>query len=158
MTDAELIESYASGPARLRQAVSGMTREQLLARPIAGRWSTQEVVIHLADADLAFAHRIKRIIAEDRPVYSAWDQDKFIARLAYNEQSADDALVTIEATHRQMARVFHSIGSGFLDRYGVHSERGEQTGRMVLEYADWHMTHHLKFVDEKRKALGLSVS
>ena len=32
-----LIDEFLKGPALLRQAVAGMSREQLLARPIAGK-------------------------------------------------------------------------------------------------------------------------
>jgi hypothetical protein len=44
-----LIEEYLAGPGLQRCAIAGMTRDQLLARSIPGKWSTQEVVCHLAD-------------------------------------------------------------------------------------------------------------
>lgn len=155
-TDDELLADYAQGPTRVRAALAGMTREQLLARPIEGKWSTQEVIIHLADADIVFAHRLKRILAEDRPTYHAWSENRFVERLAYDAQSAEDAVLQIETTHRQMARIFKSQPPGWLDRAGVHTDRGEQTARTVLEYATWHISHHLTFVKSKRIALGLS--
>jgi hypothetical protein len=43
-----LIEEYLDGPKQLRNAIAGMTREQALARPIAGKWSTLEVVAYIA--------------------------------------------------------------------------------------------------------------
>ena len=58
-----LIEEYLAGPGVLRRAVAGMTRDQLLARPIAGKWSSQEVVYHLADYEPIYADRMKRVIA-----------------------------------------------------------------------------------------------
>ena len=45
----QLIDEYIKGPKLLREAVAGMTREQLLARPVAGKWSTLELIAHLAD-------------------------------------------------------------------------------------------------------------
>jgi uncharacterized damage-inducible protein DinB len=154
-SDATLIATYETCVADVRRAIAGMSAEQLLARPVPGRWSTQEVVIHLADADLAFAHRLKRIIAEERPTYDAWSENRFAATLAYHEQSAEDAVAIMEATHRQLSRLFQTLEPGWLDRKGVHVERGEQTARVVLEYATWHVSHHLKFVAEKRAKLGM---
>src|SRR5262245_44003063 len=61
-----LLEQYLQGPQQLRQAVAGLSREQLIARPVAGKWSTLEVVAHLADFDPILADRIKRVIAEDK--------------------------------------------------------------------------------------------
>jgi hypothetical protein len=42
-----------------------MDRSQLLARPIPRKWSTLEVVCHLADFEIVYADRIKRVIAEN---------------------------------------------------------------------------------------------
>ena len=67
MSFQSLLVDYLAGAGLLRKAVAGMTREQLLARPIAGKWSTQEVVCHLADFEPIYADRMKRVIAEDGP-------------------------------------------------------------------------------------------
>ena len=155
MTDAELLASFENIPLVLRKALAGMTHEQLHTRPVEGRWSTHDVAIHLADADAALLHRLKRIIAEDRPRYSGWSENDFIAKLAYHEQLAEDAVQLIEINHRQFARVLKALPAGWLERTGVHSERGEQTARDVLAFASWHISHHLKFVEEKKAKLGI---
>jgi uncharacterized damage-inducible protein DinB len=115
-SDGTLIATYETCVAGVHRAIAGMSAEHLLARPIPCRWSTQEVVIHLADADLAFAHRLKRIIAEERPTYDAWSESRFAATLAYHEQSAEDAVAIMEATHLQLSRVFRRLEPGWLDR------------------------------------------
>ena len=53
--------------------------------------------MHLADAEAAFADRIRRIIAEDDPVLLAWDENKFAERLMYAEQSAADAVALVRS-------------------------------------------------------------
>jgi hypothetical protein len=80
-----LIDSYLDGPQLLRQAVAGMSQEQLIARPIPGKWSTLEVICHLADFEIVGADRIKRVIAENEPTLFGGDQNVFAARLAYHE-------------------------------------------------------------------------
>jgi hypothetical protein len=60
-----------------------MTRDQLLARPIPGKWSTQEVVCHLADYESIYADRMKRVIALKEPELLKGDPGLFAARLAY---------------------------------------------------------------------------
>jgi len=61
----QLIDDYISGPALLRQAVAGMTQEQLVARPIPGKWSTLEVICHLADFEIVGAGQTHRVLARD---------------------------------------------------------------------------------------------
>ena len=63
----DALEQYLAGPGLLRRAVAGMTRDELLARPIPGTWSTQEVVCHLADYEPIYADRMKRVIALEGP-------------------------------------------------------------------------------------------
>jgi len=43
-----------------------------------------------------------------------------------------------------------------LGRVGVHSERGPLTLEQMLAMAIRHIPHHVKFIEEKRKALGLA--
>ena len=61
----ELIAEYEQGIEDLRSAVAGMTSEQVLARPIPGKWSTQEVVGHIADAEVFMSDRIVRTASAD---------------------------------------------------------------------------------------------
>lgn len=151
----DLIAEFERGAADLRQAIAGMTAEQLRAAPVPGKWSTHQVIIHLADAEQAFTHRIKRILAEDRPTYNKWEENDFVSRLCYADQSAEDAMTTIEVLRRQLARILRKMPADVLERKGVHSQAGEQTAREVIDKDIWHLQHHLKFVQEKRKALGL---
>jgi hypothetical protein len=151
-----MIESYLAGVATVRQAVAGLTREQLLARPVPGKWSTLEVVCHLADFDPILADRMKRIIAEDRPALLGADETRFAAALAYHERDLNEELDIIEHTRRQMARILRRQPADALNRIGVHNERGPLTLEQMLRSATNHIPHHVKFIQEKRQALGVA--
>jgi hypothetical protein len=151
-----LIEAYLSGPRQLRQALAGMTREQLLARPVPGKWSTLEVVCHLADFDPILADRMKRIIAEDRPTLLGADEKHFAAALAYHDRDLEEELSLLEHTRSQMARILRALPAEVLTRVGVHNERGELSLERMLTIATNHIPHHVTFIQEKRKALGQS--
>src|SRR5437660_12525849 len=100
-----LIEQYLDGPKQLRQAVAGMSREQILARPVAGKMSTLEVVAHLADFDPIYADRMKRTIAEDKPTLIGADENRFKEALAYHQRDLEEELTIIEKTRSQFARI-----------------------------------------------------
>jgi hypothetical protein len=153
---APLIENYLAGVATLRQAVAGLTREQLLARPVAGKWSTMEVVCHLADFDPILADRIKRVLAEERPQLLGADENCFAAALAYHNRDLEEELAIIAQTRSQMARILRQQPDAVLHRVGVHNERGELTLERLITIATNHIPHHVKFIREKRQALGLS--
>src|SRR5262249_10851264 len=65
--DPKTIDAYETGPAKLRAATAGLTREQLTARPGPGDWSILEVVVHIADSDAISIDRMKRMLSEDNP-------------------------------------------------------------------------------------------
>ncbi len=152
---ATMIDEYLKGPAILRKAVTGLSREQLLARPVAGKWSTLEVVAHLADFDPLLAERMKRTIALERPTFLGADENLFASHLAYHDRDLEEELAIIEKTRQQLARILRKLPDSVLERVGVHNERGPKTLEQLLSTAINHIPHHLKFIDEKRRALGL---
>ncbi len=156
-TPHELADQYLAGAARLRAAVEGMTREQLLARPVAGKWSTLEVVCHLADFDPVLVDRMKRILAlhKEVPLLLAADENLFAAELKYQERDVEEELALVEATRRQMARIIRALTPEQLQLAGNHSKRGLMTLEKVIQMGANHIAHHLPFIAEKRKALGV---
>src|SRR5438270_10389453 len=153
-TLATLIDNYLAGPALLRQAVTGMTRQQLLARPVPGKWSTLEVVCHLCDFEPVYADRMKRVIAEERPTLLGADEKKFAASLAYHERDVEEELAIVESTRKQMARILRTLKPEALQRVGVHNEAGPRTLEQLLATITKHIEHHVKFIEEKRRALS----
>ena len=105
----ELIDSYLDGSKILRQAVAGMSREQLVSRPVPGKWSTLEVVCHLVDSDQAWIHRMKRVIAEDRPLLIGYDESRFARALSYQERDLEEELAIFEQSRRQLARILRTL-------------------------------------------------
>ena len=157
MSTQEMADQYLAGAAQLRAAVAGMTREQLVARPVAGKWSTLEVVCHIADFDPVLTDRMKRIIAlsADVPLLLAADENLFLAALNYHARDAEEELALIDATRRQMARIIRGLAPAQLQLTGNHNKKGLMTLERVIQMATNHIVHHLPFVAEKRKALGV---
>jgi hypothetical protein len=103
---------------------------------------------------VASADRIRRIIAQDQPQLLAWDENLFLQRLFYHDQSVADAVSMIDLTRRQLSRVLGKLSEQDWQRSGIHSERGSLTLTDVLTSATNHLEHHLKFIAEKRAKLG----
>lgn len=150
-----LIDQYATGPRLLRQAVAGMTRQQVTARPIAGKWSTLEVVCHIADFEPIYADRTKRALAEENPLIMSGDPDLFQRKLAYDARDLEEELTLIEAVRRQMVRIMKQLPAADFQRTARHSEDGPITIETLLTRITNHIPHHLTFIAEKRQALGI---
>ena len=151
----QLIEEYLAGPSLLRRAVAGLNAEQLRARPIPGKWSTLEVVCHLSDFETVYADRMKRVIAEQEPPLRNGDPDLFAASLAYESRDLDEELTLIEMKRRQMARILQAVPPQAFGRTGIHSSDGPISLETLLRRITGHIPHHARFIDQKRKALGV---
>lgn len=155
-TPTQLADQFLAGAAELRAAVKGMTREQLIARPIAGKWSTMEVVAHLADFDPVLIDRMKRIIAlADTPLLLAADENLYIKTLSYQDRDIEEELTLIESGRKQMARIIRNLKPEQLEMTGCHNKKGLQTLGNIIQVATNHIPHHAAFIAAKRKALGV---
>ncbi len=153
-----LIEAFQTAPALVRGVMMDMNESQLKARPIAGKWSTLEVLAHLVDSDQAWCHRVKRAIAEDRPLLIGYDETRFTAALGYQDRLLDEELALFVGMRDQMARVLRGLDDAAFSRVGVHSERGLVTVEEMIRLETEHVHHHVRHILEKRHALGLPES
>jgi hypothetical protein len=151
-----LIADYMAGPELLRQAVAGMSPEQLAAKPIAGKWSTLEVVCHLADFDPILANRMKQIIAFDQPVLMGIDENSYASFLCYADRQAEEEIAVISSTRAQMSRILGKLPDATLERVGLHNERGALSLERMLTISIRHIIHHTGFIADKKKALGIT--
>ena len=151
----EQIALYVAAPAALRKAVAGMTPEQLRARPVEGRWSTLEVVAHIADFEPILSSRMMRVISHERALLLSADENLFNATLHPHSRDLEQELALIEATRNKMATVLRCLSDEVFNRMGVHSFKGLVSLSNILSGATGHIDHHLTYIAEKRKALGI---
>lgn len=152
--DRTQIDRYEAGARVLAQAIAGLSREQLLAFPVPGTWSIQQIIVHLLESDLAATHRMRRIVAEELPLIIGYDETKFAQVLGYD--GMDLKVVTdLFALHRRYTAAWlRTLPDEAFLRECVHNQYGKVgLARMVEMYA-WHVDHHMKFVREKRAMLG----
>lgn len=107
-----------------------------------GKWSVRHVMQHMADSELVFAYRIRRILAEDNPVLHLYDQDVWAAGLRYEEVDAQEAVELFSALRRANVRLLRRATAEDLERSGRHEERGaEPLGHMLKLYAGHDLLH-----------------
>ena len=153
LSNATLIDQYLQGVEELRAAVAGMSLEQLQARPIAGKWSSLEVVCHIADCEQFLADRIKRTAAMDRPLLMGADGFRYPAACVYQQHDLEEELTVVAANRRQLARVLRLLPDAAWQRTAVHSEIGLVTLRQLVLHTIRHLRHHVATIGEKRAAL-----
>jgi hypothetical protein len=155
--DRKVIDEFETGGEKLKRAIAGLTRQDLLWIPPAdagiGIWSIQQIVIHLMDSDLVLVDRMKRVIAEDNPLLIGYNESKYAANLFYGEQDAQNSIQIVDLNRRQFAVVLRKLPESAYARTGCHNERGLVTLAQFVEMACWHLDHHIGFIHKKRAKL-----
>ncbi|MFM9958815.1 MAG: DinB family protein [Phycisphaerales bacterium] len=158
MPTAELVERYRRGTELIERRLLELSDEQLdtFFRPETelGRWSCRVLMGHLADAELVFVHRMRRAVAEEKPVLALWDENAFIDSGVYGGDGPGTgkarpvaAFVAVIHTLRMWhGEWLRTLSSDDWDRVCLHPERGEQSVRTILNYATWHHEHHLWYL------------
>jgi hypothetical protein len=114
---------------------------------------------HLADAELAQVHRVRRTIAEDHPVLSTWDENAFIDSGLYGSASTGPehpagAFVAVLHTLRKWnSQWLRTLSEEHWERKALHPERGELSVRTMMSYLSWHLEHHAWFLNSKIELL-----
>ena len=148
-----LLSKYEQGPKQLRDAISGISAIQMRTPAPPGNWSILQNVCHIADFELVYADRLKRVIAEDQPTLFGGDPDVFAAKLAYFQRDLEEELNLISAVRREVARILKTLNAADFQRVGIHSEAGALSLKQLLERIAGHIPHHLQFVEAKKATL-----
>jgi DinB superfamily len=136
-----LVAKYKDGYAQVARALQGATDADLDRRPAAGKWTSREIVHHLADSEMTSAIRLRRLLAEDRPVIGGYDQEEFARKLHY-DRPIGASLDAFKAARETTAAILDRMTEEEWIREGTHSESGRYSVLQWLEiYAD-HAHNH----------------
>lgn len=147
-------EVLTETPAALRQAVAGLTGEQLATPEAPGKWSIVQVAQHLADSEIVGAWRYRMVLAHDRPAITGYDQDAWCERLRYAENDIESVLEDFAALRRLNLRLLARTTPAERARVGVHAERGEESVTHMMRLYAGHDIVHLRQVARIRAAVA----
>lgn len=160
MTLPELVRRFRRGVENFDRRMFDLTEEQLdqafLPDAGVGRWPVRVVLGHIADADLVAVHRMRKIVAEDNPILTEWDEHAFVDQNLYGvgQGMAGGGVIGafVAAIHvmRQWTGMWlASLTDAQLSRTGMHPSRGPQSVRDIAVYYTWHLENHAAFVNAK---------
>jgi hypothetical protein len=130
--------------------VAGASAGQLERSPGPGEWSPSQVLNHLADSDMVSGARVRMIVTQDRPALVGYDQDAWTDRFGGLDADPTETVERWRALRRANVRMFESLSEAEWKRVGVHSERGEESARLVVQLMAGHDRVHL---DQFRRGL-----
>ncbi|MFL6354474.1 MAG: DinB family protein [Bryobacteraceae bacterium] len=134
----DVIAATSAHLQRLSEAVGSERLEQPLGP---GKWNSRQIFCHLADAEVAFAFRLRQTLAEDNHVIQPFDQQKWAS--TFMGYQARQALAVFSAVRHWNLELIHAVLPGALSKPLTHPERGEMTFRTLIETMAGHDLNHL---------------
>ena len=148
-----LIDRYREGPDAVAQALEGITEEDL-DRAVEG-WTPRQVVHHLADSEMTSAIRLRRLLAEERPVIAGYDEEGFARSLHYSERPIEGSLLALRGARASTAALLDALTEPEWEREGSHSESGRYT---VLDWLSIYAAHCHDHAGQIRRARAAGAS
>jgi hypothetical protein len=142
-----LIEQYAGGPERIREALATAPEGMRQWRPGPDKWSVHEVVVHCADSETNSALRIRYLVAETQPLVVGYDQAAWARVLDYHAQPLEEALVATTAARGRTVPLLRRLSEAQWAKEGRHSESGRYTAEDWLRIYAAHLEGHARQIE-----------
>lgn len=147
-TRSALIAQYRQGYDAIVEALRDITEAELAAREAPGEWSPREIVHHLADSEMTSAIRLRRLLVEENPEISGYNQEAFARRLFY-DRPIPPSLATLRAARDSTADILDRMTEAEWAREGTHSESGPYS---VIDWLEIYAVHAHDHADQIRRA------
>jgi len=144
---ARYIETIASAPARMRQAVSGISAAQLDTPYRAGGWTARQVIHHVPDSHMNAYIRFKMALTETDPVIKPYDETAWAQLSDTAGTPVETSLSLLESLHQRWVVLMRALAAEDWRKKFIHPEHGQS---FTLEHAlasyAWHCDHHIAHV------------
>lgn len=144
--DREPVGAIRESGDRYQRLLSGWTPAQFERSYAPGKWTARQILIHLAQSELALGTRARMALSTPNYAAQAFNQDEWMAReqkLAGKE--ALDALLALMTMNRTF---FQGLSPADLATTLSHPEYGELTVDWILHQLAGHQIHHLAQLEQ----------
>ena len=155
MTEAEFrkhLDAAEKSPKQIAAAVSGLPDKTLRYKPAPDKWCILEILAHLADIEILYAHRIRQMLADKKPVVAPIDQDDWARNLGYMSESAPELVALYGLNRHHTLQLLRRIKLEDMDKTAFHPELQKDVN--VAEYVQRlsaHGANHLQQIERLKK-------
>ena len=159
MTEAELkkyLDAAEKSPKQIAAAVSGLPDKTLRYKPSPDEWCILEVLGHLADIEIVYAHRFRQMLADNKPVIAPMDQDAWARNLDYLQTPAPELIALYGLNRHHTLQLLRRLKLADLEKSAYHPElKRDVTVAEVIEKMGTHGAGHLVQIERlKKQAAG----
>ena len=150
-----MIDEIAAAPVRMREAVRGLSEQQLDTPYRDGGWTVRQVVHHVPDSHLNAYCRLKLALTEDEPTIRPYDEATWAELEDSRSTPIEVSLTLLESLHARWVGLLRSLKDDDFRRTFRHPEHGGvQTLDWLVAMYSWHGRHHVGHITSLRERHG----
>lgn len=150
-----MLADIAATPARMREAVAGLTDAQLDTPYRDGGWTLRQVVHHVPDSHLNAYCRLKLALTEEQPTIRPYDESTWAELADSKTTPIEVSLTLLESLHARWVGLFRSMKPEDFRRTFRHPEhQGTPTLDWLVAMYAWHGKHHVGHITSTRERMG----
>jgi hypothetical protein len=139
------VKVMSSTPGKIERLIKGVPQNKLSKRPLPGKWSVKEILVHLCDDEIAIGWRMRIMITRPGVGLTAFDQDSWVKSFNYAKFDAKETLAAFSSLRKfNLKMLRHISASEFRNAYGMHEERGIETLEFFVRLNAGHDLNHLR--------------
>ena len=147
-----LTAALIATPGQIAHVADGLDTAALRARPQEGEWCLTEVMAHLLDLERAlFLPRLRRILAEERPAFEAFDPEAWARERDHRARDFAADLDAFTRARGETIAFLEQLPGAAADRLAVSGHFGPLTlGQYATHVADHDLEHLAQMRDCRR--------
>ena len=145
------IGDLAAAPAKLRDAVHGLSPAQLETPYRPEGWTVRQVVHHLPDSHMNAYVRFRLALTEPEPVIKPYEEARWATLTDASTAPIDVSLQLLEALHQRWVMLLRSMTPEQWQCAYRHPELGRVSLEHALAMYAWHGKHHVAHVTGLRE-------
>jgi len=148
------IDQIAAVPARMREAVAGLSDAQLDTTYRDGGWTARQVVHHVPDSHMNAYTRVKLALTENEPTIRPYDEAAWAKLNDVRDTPVAVSLTLLEALHDRWVRILRALTDADFSKTLLHPEHGVMTLDSLIAMYAWHGRHHVAHITSLRERSG----
>jgi uncharacterized damage-inducible protein DinB len=148
------VDEIAQAPQKLKEAIHGLSAQQLDTPYRPGGWTIRQVTHHIPDSHINAYIRIKMALTEEVPTIKPYEE-QFWAELYDTYHTPVEVSITLlENLHQRWVALLYSLSETSWQRSYRHPQSGIVVLNEVAGMYAWHGSHHIAQITSLRKRMN----
>jgi hypothetical protein len=146
---ASALARFERGIQAFSAALSNLSPADLDRAPVPGEWTPRQIALHILDAEIVGAARLRWVAAQPGSSLPSYAGDIWSRQLGYESQSLETAIKLFALLRQSTLAMLQQLPDQAWSNLGVHEESGEVTLEKLLDDHCEHTEAHIRELVER---------